>query len=56
MWAEEEVRKLLEELKEAGPAIRSAPEEGPRDDYERLLPAVERIARTRRLLYIAVDT
>jgi hypothetical protein len=57
MHTPEEVRSLLEELREAGPAILSAPEEGARLDYEKeLLPAVDKVARTGRLLYIAVDT
>jgi hypothetical protein len=57
MHTPEEVGRLLRELKEAGPSILSAPQERPRIDYgEELLPTVEKVARARRLLYIAVDT
>ena len=48
---------LLQELKEAGPTILSASHKDATRDYEEeLLPAVEKVARTGRLLYIAVDT
>ncbi len=57
MHTPEEVGRLLQELKEAGPSILSASEEAPRIAYEQeLLPAVEKVARARRLLYISVDT
>jgi hypothetical protein len=57
MHTPDEVQMLLEELKDAGPAILSASEEQPRRDYqEELLPAVEKVARARRLLFITVDT
>jgi hypothetical protein len=57
MHTPEEVRRLLEELREARAAILSASVEVARSDYEEeLLPGVERIAHAGRLLYIAVDT
>jgi hypothetical protein len=57
MHTPEEVKRLLEELKEAGPTIMAAEEEWARNDYEEeLLPAVQRVARAKRLLYIGVDT
>ena len=57
MHTPEEVQRLLQELKEAGPTILSASHKDAKRDYEEeLLPAVEKVARTGRLLYIAVDT
>ncbi len=57
MHTPEEVARLLEELKQAGPSILAAPSDSARTDYEeRLLPAVEKIARAGRLLYVGVDT
>ena len=57
MHTPDEVRRLLQELKEAGPTILSASQKDAKRDYEEeLLPAVEKVARTGRLLYIAVDT
>lgn len=52
-----EVQKLLEELKAAEAAMRAATGEQVRLEYEKeLMPAVEKTARSGRMLYIAVDT
>jgi hypothetical protein len=57
MHTPDEVKRLLQELKEAEPTILAAEDESVRRDYEEeLLPAVQRIARAGRLLYIGVDT
>ncbi len=56
MHTPDEVVRLLEELKAAGPSILAAQDDDARGDYERLLPAVEKVARDGRLLYVGVDT
>ncbi len=56
MHTPDEVARLLEELKAAGPSILAAPDDDARADYEQLLPAVEKVARAGRLLYVGVDT
>jgi hypothetical protein len=53
----EEVEKMRAELQSVGPAMTSEKKKDVRQQYQKdLLPAVERVARDGRLLFIQVDT
>lgn len=57
MHSAEDTKKLLEELREAEPAIEANGDEYVREDYyDELLPAVENVVKDKRMLFIQVDT
>jgi hypothetical protein len=57
MHPPDEVQRMLTELRSVAPAVESVPDEDVRQQFtEELLPAVERVAADRRVLFIQVDT
>jgi hypothetical protein len=57
MHTPDEVQRMLAELRSVAPAAEAARDEDVRQQFaEELLPAVERVAADRRLLFIQVDT
>lgn len=57
MHTAEETKQLYAELESAGPAIEKSKDEQARSDYEeQLMPALEKIVKARRMLFVHVDT
>lgn len=56
MHAPDEVRRMIEELKSAGAAIEEAGDRDALNDYDALLPVLEKLDKENRLLFIQVDT
>jgi hypothetical protein len=56
MHTPEEVRKMLDELRSVGPAIEKSRNKQAIDDYDALLPVLEKLDSERRMLFVQVDT
>ena len=57
MHATDEVKKMLAELKSAGPAIKASKNDDALEQYEEsLMPAIESIVNDARMLFVQVDT
>jgi hypothetical protein len=56
MHTPDEVRKMLEELRSVGPAIEKSRDKQAIDDYDSLLPVLEKLDSEGRMLFVHVDT
>jgi hypothetical protein len=56
MHTPEEVRKMLDELRSVGLAIEKSRDKQAIDDYDFLLPVLEKLDSERRMLFVKVDT
>jgi hypothetical protein len=52
----DEVRKMLEEFRSAGPAIASSRSRQAIGDYDSLIPVLEKLVKEKRMLFVQVDT